>query len=229
MNRVERMKKGSPILSQAAREHIHSSGNYETDRATLTACLDELINQKIPTAQQRIEEAEQEWNRHREQQRNTGRECNEMPPEIKDRYDEATASHEVCLLEKQTVIERLENLQEPEDHARKAQVLKYGPIGSGTLRRGVLIEIDGQNVSQEADELIIDEPESPYHGMAVTDYRAMARKWTRERREKYNELLTKYRKEVKKNGSSDIKLPSINGAVPKKDLPRWPEGVTGRR
>lgn len=114
--------------------------------------------------------------------------------------------------------ERLADLKEKAED--DSDVLPRGPQESAKLNMNNIVRlIDGQNVSQINGTLVIDDKRSPYDGMSVPDYRAMAKAWRRERTKKRDAL-----RERQKQGEN-VHVPMGGGRVDKKDLPEWPEVV----
>lgn len=86
--------------------------------------------------------------------------------------------------------------------AEASKVLRCGPCGTGKIGPGnVLVLLDGQTIKVNADGiLVIDQPDSPYNGMLVSDYKThLVRPWL----STHNRTCT----------------------IPRESLPPWPEGV----
>jgi hypothetical protein len=70
------------------------------------------------------------------------------------------------------LIEKREEILKQKAETKKKNLLKFGPEGSGFLSDGILIEIDGQACQIDRKGVLrISEPESPFYGMKITDYR----------------------------------------------------------
>jgi hypothetical protein len=107
-------------------------------------------------------------------------------------------------------------------------VLRYGLMGVGKMRDGILNVIDGQKCGQTIDgTIIIEDARSPYNGMAVSDYRELIKSWFEHKREIEKNKLRQMQREARENGRiAPTQLPSqAPHKVSRESLPKWPEGV----
>jgi hypothetical protein len=103
----------------------------------------------------------------------------EMLPDLKTEQLQLEGRYDLLMSEIAALEKKLSEFQEKETIVKSKDVLRNGPQGSGQLRGGILVEVDGQRVSKNEDGLLyIDEPSSQYHGMLTSDYFEMiVRPW----------------------------------------------------
>jgi hypothetical protein len=150
----------------------------------------------------------------------------EMTGEILTKRLQLEASMDVSLSELATLKEWLTKAKEKQEEVRKDTILKYGLQCAVSLRNGKISTIDGQKVFY-IDETypVIKDEESPYDGMAVSDYRKMATMWKAQRRQKRNERLKQLQARAKSEGLIVPKhLPAESlKTVSRTSLPEWPQ------
>jgi len=121
---------------------------------------------------------------------------------------------------------RLAEFAKPEAEADDRNVLQYGLMESGKLRDNKLVKIDGQTVAENPDMImVIHDDRSPYNGMAVADYRQLARQWRQERKRRADEEFKQLQERCKAEGKSISQTPPIVAMkkVSKNSLPKWPD------
>lgn len=131
-----------------------------------------LMPSKIKVFKDRIKRIEEDFEGHKQDMLNQGRKIpEEMPKAMREQYDCALAELDVLMEEKDKLERLLKEFDKKEANVSEGRVLQHGPIGSGKLKDGILIEIDSQRVSQRTDgRLFIDDVRSRYNRMLVEDY-----------------------------------------------------------
>jgi len=148
------------------------------------------------------------------------------PSHLLDERLRCEARIDVLLREAEAVRDRIGQYQALEDTEHIKGVLAFGPRGNGRLREGILVEIDGQTCDYHNDVLIISDPNSPYHGMKVSDYREhISNPWLAERRRWQAEKEKKRAEEILQKGFSHIEVRLSSRKIDKSCLPAWPECV----
>ncbi|NLT49699.1 MAG: hypothetical protein GXX85_02130 [Ignavibacteria bacterium] len=177
----------------------------------------------IPDVEEQIRQLHWKYDEYCERRDREGYERpSEMPPEMHNELMKLQARLDIYNLEKEALEQQLSEIQSVEN----PDCLKFGPVGSGQLRNGDLIELDGQRVERINGKLVITEPGSPYLGMAVVDYRKLVSDpWLKQQNDKLNALIKQRQEEFKLKGFSDIVIPTRRRSISKNDLPPWPEGV----
>ena len=208
----DRKRVNSPILNSKSTVDIHTvlldkrnieglilekRGNDEGrhykpgERAKLAA---------LPSIEAELKELEKAYKRASQKSVNEGRPpLEDWPPELLKKKHRREAEFDVITEE----VEALENaLKEFVDEQQKTDdnlMLKYGPAGSGNLRNGFLVRIDGQRVEpNENGVLIIDDDCSPYDGLSSVDYYTLVVKpWNKAKLRFDNERYKIFRGDVK--------------------------------
>lgn len=189
------------------------------NRQTVTNLINGL-NEQIPSLYERLKEIKQEFKDHQQSRINEGWDKpTVMPPELEARYYDMEARINV----REDELARLEQIRaawekEVEDK-RKSEVLRYGAQGSTQLRDGIVVEIDGQNVSIIDRWPVIYDDLSPFDGMRVCDYRrTVSVHWFARKRKMQNDLEQK-----SKSGEKVSEMEFFNMRVPVDKT--WPKGV----
>ncbi len=229
----------SIILNAESRNHSMRTGSH-TDLTYLQNMLYELIGNKdgkyfvpntsswkyaiIPTLKVEINEFQKDF--AAQNKRNTmmeGRRSEEMSGKTLEKYLILLARYDVYREERDYLNETIEKIKNQQQEIARKKILQNGPRGSGKLNDGYLIIIDGQKVSsiktdKEETLLIIDEPSSPYDGLAVADYREFI---VKPFLKSNGALHAKMHKEASDRGNyaSSYKM---NKKAP---FPTWPEGA----
>jgi hypothetical protein len=99
--------------------------------------------------------------------------------------------------------------------------LKYGCIGSGRKRQGVLVVLDGQNIFPDSEKVLrIRDERSPFNGMMAADYFEYIVKPFQLEAAK---LLDAYQVEVTEAARTGIDPSNIPKKRP--PLPGWPGNI----
>jgi hypothetical protein len=182
----------------------------------------------IPSVKLRLQKIEDDFERYQKQRVNQGfAKPTEMLPELFEKQSKLFALQDILEEEAAKILHRLATMIDEETHQEDDMVLQYGLQLIGKLRDGVLAEMDGQTCTQNEEGLvIISDQRSPFNGMAISDYRILAKKWQSERKASDVLRLSQLREDAIANGSD---LPqyysSRNQKVSKDLLPQWPKGV----
>lgn len=187
----------------------------------------------IPALEREVKEIEMDFERYCQGQENQGyRRPGTMPPDLKEKWDIASARLQVTQEELQ-VLEKALKESEKKEEVDELPCLKYGPQGQGKLKDGVLIYLDGQKIKPDRHgTLMIQDKRSPYNGMHTADYFDYIVK-------PYKKKLAEYLVRGEKEGRERQKLielyklkgeeipPDLSPIFSKKrpGLPPWPEQV----
>jgi hypothetical protein len=153
---------------------------------------------------------------------------------------EAEARFDIAIAEKDLVEKHLSEIKDKEDVIDQTEMLKYGPIGSGSFHglgtdyynpKRAKAQIDGQYLSMVGDTggddgfIIIDDQRSPFNGMKTSDYYKLVREWKLVRAQIEAKRFKKLKDECI---AEHIEVPTHAAfrsvsIVDKKDLPAWPE------
>lgn len=176
----------------------------------------------IPDVEEQIRNLHWKYEDYCERREREGFEVpDKMPPEMHNDLMKLQARLDVYNLEKEALEQRLSEIQS----VANTDCLKFGPVGSGQLQNGDLVEIDGQRVERINGKLVITEPGSPYLGMAVVDYRKLVSDpWLKQQNDELNALVNQRKKDFQEKGFSNVMIPSRRKAISKESLPKWPEG-----
>jgi hypothetical protein len=241
-NEVNRLIVGSSILSSNP-DDIHSVHSTLWDRKNLEYALAEktgdedgfvTLNGKkqlamIPTIKAQIELLEQAFAQFKKDRVKGGyRSPDIMPPHMLEEYYKLNAQLTVQLMEADAIEMKIANYKEVEDIESDNMVLKYGLQGSSKLRNGIIVLLDGMKCSETPEGImIINDPRSPYHGMACSDYRDLCRVWHGQRKAANNERLEQLRKQaIEKGEVPPRQLPvSSMHKVNRQSLPDYPENI----
>lgn len=162
----------------------HGPANSELSTVTV---LSDLIDEK----KQKVVDIEVRFERMQEARRKSGdAPLTGLPSDLQRERLVLEARIDVLALELAAVQKVEKERQDREQAAAEAEILKFGPMCSGRLRDGVLAIIDGQPVISKRGTLRIACKSSPYDGMAVSDYKAMAAAWQKSRRRERRERMS---------------------------------------
>jgi hypothetical protein len=181
----------------------------------------------IPEIKSKIAVLQKEFDDWAQTQVNNGyHRPKQMLPGMMEERLKLEANLDIATAELAKIDLMISKFKNKEEEKRNSKVLYYGLQGNGRLKDGILCEIDGQRVSQFNGILVIDEPVSPYDGMAVADYRELAKQWRNDRIAVYTGLKKRREAEIAEKGASNIiaQYP-YSCHVKREDLPAWPKGV----
>ena len=127
----------------------------------------------MPLVKEQLKELQKRFKRYQQQRVNEGHfRPAEMPNEMLNERLQLEARLDVYAEELNELKKRLKTFKEEEDQEHKQLLLAYGVSGSGSLHDGTLVELDGQTVSLNSNNmLVINDPLSPYDGLLIADYR----------------------------------------------------------
>ena len=168
----------------------------------------------LPAAEQMIEAIQTEFEGLKQTATNQGkRPPKEMPELLKVKLLKCEARIDIVLSEITTLERFLKKFTDAEEVISAGNILARGPEGSGTLRGGILAEVDGQKVQADSDGILrIADKRSRYDKMTTADYfERICKVWLRA-----NALLL--REYMKK-----IQAGAIDGAHSSKPKAAWPK------
>lgn len=177
----------------------------------------------IPYVKKAIENLEREFIFYKSQRISEGyKEPDVMPDKMQDEKYRLEAQLDIYEAELVWVQKRLDDFAKAKQASRSKRILTYGCPGStcGNLQNGG--EIDGQGCSLVDGILVINEPLSPFHGIAVYEYREQICKPWREAKQKavkYNENIVD---EARKTGKAIDRSQFVSIRPP---IPTLPEGI----
>jgi len=198
------------------------------DRVSIEAEIDRLTTKLIPDIEKKLQELENSFNGHCEQQINRGYKNPERwPKDLLEPRLKFEAFMDITKREIEVLNEQLKKrFLEPIKQAEEKRMLERGPLGVGEMRGGILILMDGQACEKIDGVMVITSEKSPYKGMAVSDYREyVVKPWSISRRKRNLELEKMKAEEIRKTGKSDIYISMWNRVIDKSSLPPWPDGV----
>jgi len=232
----DRLRMASNILNENPQISVHT---IFWDKALLKTKLIEIVGNFIPTAQEKLQDIKYQFEDYQNQCRNSGFDVpTELTEDLQDMKYRLDANLDVLFEEKELIQERLKAISDQVEKVDEARVLQYGLQCAGSFK-GIGTPwyqpeiapamIDGQRLEMLAREkiLVISEPSSIFYGMAVSDYRKLAKTWMSDRLKADEELLKRLQMEAKAEG---LPKPNSTGrnlhcSISKADLPNWPEGV----
>jgi hypothetical protein len=119
----------------------------------------------LPAIQDELEELNADFERASQQSVNEGKSPlapDEWPEHLLERKLKLEATHDVLVAECEVLQEALNKYIDQEKERSDDLMLKYGPLGSGQLRDGFLIELDGQHVKPDSEGILrITDERSP--------------------------------------------------------------------
>ncbi len=144
------------------------------DRNTLLTEKDQCID-RIIFLEERIKKIENKFLEYQKERMKQGWPApEEMVKEMRDEYQRTQAKLDVSNEELTAINNLFEKLHgEPERKTRNRKVLQYGIQQASSLRDGETVQVDGQEVEYIQGKRVITEPESPYRGMQLHDYRKL--------------------------------------------------------
>jgi hypothetical protein len=201
-----------------------------SDRAGCESLQREIL-EKVRERSKNLKNIEVEFATYKDKCAREGRTVPaEMPRGLFDKWLESAAKLDVALEELDLCEERLKAISDGEQKASDEAVLQYGPVGIGKLCAGILSVIDGQSVAMSDDGILrIMHPNSPYHGMSISDYKQFVvapykNARTQQHKKRMDDLLQQHRKHP------ELALPEHPPAlrisrINKANLPPWPDCV----
>ncbi len=217
-------------------ELIQMCGNDQGEY--LSPDSDDIRKSELFVSEQRIKEAEyqvSEWRRKRENQ--GFEDIDNVPQRLLDEVLRAQAENDILKFEIKHVKKLMAEYQEAELKAEPTLILRNGPTAEQSRGDDPLYEIDYQRVGRVNGVLCIvdkrlcaDGLPNPYIGMAIVDYRKMARKFrkfvTDRHWQRHAELQDEAHKARAKGrhhgGGADL---GIYPHAPREDWPKWPDGA----
>ncbi|MDY0388879.1 MAG: hypothetical protein RBT65_17535 [Methanolobus sp.] len=148
----------------------------------------------------------------------------EMPSWLTEEFFQLEAQINI----RQNEIEKLDKIindyKKTADEAHRKEVLRNGVQGSGSLRDGVVVEIDDQKVSVIDGWPVIDDEFSPFDGMRVADYRRVVNSHLEKKSMKRQEA-EQYKKECLENNKPFDEGKYLRLFRYREVDPSWPKGV----
>lgn len=140
---------------------------------TYSSSIDGHTLATIPKVKEQLRRLEKRFKNYQQQKVNEGHSRpKEMPKEMLEERLQLEARLDVLNEELRELNKRLEVIKNEEEQEHNQLLLANGVASSSSLMNGIVREIDGQNVSLNANSvLIIDDALSPYDGLLVADYR----------------------------------------------------------
>jgi hypothetical protein len=165
-------KRQSQVLNPTSSNQISWSVFQMGDEHGIKGLLAEC-RAKLVQAENAVAEADADFEWMKAERANTGRTVPATrDPKAEAEYMDALAACDVGAEEVDKLEILLEKFQDKRRAIADSLVLRNGPVGSGRIRDGVLVEMDGQKVVVNDDRhLVIHDERSPYNGMLVDDYR----------------------------------------------------------
>lgn len=120
----------------------------------------------------------------------------------------------------------LAGIEAQEQTQQDAMVLQFGPIGSGKLRDGILVEIDYQPIRvKRSGGLVINCKKSPYDGMLVENYRThICAPFLKARAEKSRDYEDAIAEKLRELQELRKLKPNLGGHVTRENLPARAKG-----
>lgn len=178
---------------------------------------------KLKQAEDAIQKIQNDFAVSKQAQINSGkRPDKQMPADMLRKLHEFEALVDIRISEVSALEKALANSKDSDDKQSDRNVLARGPIGSGRMSGGILVVVDGQQVSKSADgQLFIDCKASPYHGMLTADYfDYVVKPWCGKRDQLRNEM----REQCLENQRNGLPPGQVAfDAMP--PIPPWPEQV----
>ena len=185
----------------------------------------------IPYTKNQLKELAEEWESFKKRIVREGYGIptdEQMPIKLQDRKYILESRLDILEEELVKINDKLKTFVDKEEEESTEAVLKNGLMCCGSLRDGVLNEIDNQNckmIDQEDEEeiLCIVDNRSIYNFMSVSDYRKLAAIFRASEIERDVQELKRIQAEQKRRGLPiSQEYSSYNRVVPKEDLPAWP-------
>ncbi len=218
--RYERLKLASPFLNPRARErNFHEYAWHLDSKAQLQGRIEQIEEVVIPEHESQIAALEEAFKHASQAAVNAGRRpLKEMAPDMRERWEEANAALDIAREEADEIRKAIEKAQEVEQERSDGAVLKRGPEGSGQLRGGVLVLLDGQTVKPDVVGVLrIADERSPYNGMTTADYYDhVCMPWKHAQAKRLAEAHKKAR---------ELNVPVSEIACGREPMPPWPDCV----
>lgn len=162
--------------------------------------LKKELGEIIPELESNLAGVKKQFLNYQQQRINEGWDKpTEMPPDIKEEFYQLEAQINIRQNELEKVEKIINGFKKAVDNSHQKEVLQYGVQNSGSLRGGVIAEIDGQKVSVIGNYPVIDDEFSPFDGMRVADYRSRVCPPHHQRKLRKQLEAEKYKKECHKN------------------------------
>lgn len=153
----------------------------------------------------------------------------QMPSEMLEQLHKLEAQEDVIKDEIKKLEARRSRFTEREEQEKKSNCLAHGPIGSSRLRGGILVELDGQNVAPDSENVLrIKDANSPYNGMRTADYyKHVIPAFRKQQDEEAKAKLEQLQAEARETGRPVPTSLGVTGphAISKEKLPPWPTGI----
>ena len=165
-DKYDSLRKFSIVFNEEVRKRskrILNFGNRKDLKNLLTEC-----NEKQKLALQTIHTINNRHTGENEKRLSYGRAKIEMPDKFKNEIFRAEALEDVLMEEAEELIKLLDNVGVEE--AERTAVLKYGCQGTGVIKSGTLVKLDGQTVAGRNGELFIKDDRSPFNGKTTIKY-----------------------------------------------------------
>jgi hypothetical protein len=238
---LDRLIMNSNILNSNENDP-HSIHQVLFDKQNMTILLSERIGDEdgyyvlngkkqqasIPFTQGQVDQIEKTFAQYKKDRISQGfKAVDLMPAHLMEEFYILHARLTLYHMEADFLEKRLTEYKDKEDVESDNLVLKYGLRAFGKLHNGILETIDGQKCSELPDgTIIINDPRSKYHGIAVEDYRELCKVWQASRKAADKEKLEQLREPKEKGEAPPKQLPasSMHKANPS-TFPAWPEGI----
>jgi hypothetical protein len=240
-----RLKNQSKVLNGEKILNVHS---VLMDKENMEGLLLEIVGNKdgeymrsnewrdsfLKVTRRKEQGIEIEFEKRKKQAINLGYEpLTKMPDDLLEKLYREHAHEDILLEEIDFLKDKLKALAKLKEEVDESMILPYGPVCDCRLHStdselvGQLKLIDGQKVEMINGELLITCESSPYMGMKVSDFRKLCQTWYQERRQRDREKLPEIQARAKAAGQPiPLNYFTPQKKIYKKDLPKWPEGVT---
>jgi hypothetical protein len=229
----DKLRLASRVLNT---DTIPSISSILWDQQNIRTELNRLINEDLLSVKLKLKDIELKFLQYQQNRVNQGFEKpNTMPLDLQNEKYNIEAGEDVLLEEIEFLERQLKTYIDAKAKEDDSKVLDKGLVCSFRNHGiqaddpemiNVMKEIDGQNVSVHPKGfLYISDERSPYNGMAIADYRKLAKIWVQDRIKADDELLKLMQKEAKEKGEP---LPRITGQsfnsrkVDRRNLPPYP-------
>lgn len=208
------------------------------DKGAIALELKKLQDEVIPSIANRLRNIDNEFARYQKMRVAQGySQPTQMTIENYENKMVLEAQYDVCLEEAEDLEKKLESYLQAEQREADTHMLEWGLNevsklhglqASDPTMTDCLKSIDGQKVEFTADGvLIINDEKSPYSGMAVSDYREMAKEWRANQRRKEMEKFKLLQQSYAEQGLVAPSTPHASAPrkVARGPLPKWPDKV----
>jgi hypothetical protein len=183
----------------------------------------------IPALEAEIKGLEVEAQAYQERRIAQGyRPCSEWPSALMEKLLMAEARLSIANCELDIIEKKMAAIQEKQEEQDDSKCLQFGLKGSGRLRDGQLVEMDGCRVIKVQGRYIF--ANGLYKGLQISDFRDLMEKYQTEKRLDAKEKLHKLQARCEAQGLPvPRQLPyRSNSKVNLKTLPGWPLDSEGR-